>query len=145
MGLRKNDLSNVSNTICGFDKNHFSKPVLLSYAKGYIQHRELIAVLQIEDSIIEIESSGLKAKSGMHNTLLFKPAKKIPEIYSKFVVQKFNQWIDTLTVHTIIAGAILDILIDGKTFVYVDRRFRKTNGWARSNLIKGLQLWDIAN
>ena len=141
--LRKNDAIYTSKTVCGFDRNHFSKPVLLSYARGYLDYRDLIAVHQIEDSIIAVESSGLKSADLVRRTLPSVFGKHLPDTYSQLMEYKFNIWVDLLSQHTIVAGAILDLIIDGKSFVSVDRRFRRANGWARKNLIRGIHLWDI--
>ncbi len=132
-----------SRTVCGFDKNHFSKPVLLSYSRGYIGYRDLIAVHQIEDSIISIESSGLKSSNYSLNKISDVKGKRLPDIYSQTMTYKFNHWVEILTKDKIVVGAILDILIDGKSFVSVDRRFKRANGWARNNMVCGLHLWNI--
>ena len=133
----------TAHSICGFDRNHFSKPVLLSYTRGYIQYRDLIACHQIEDSIIACEGRGLKSSSLMSSGTSKSTGKKLPSAYNQMMVYKLNIWLDLMSENTLVAGAILDILIDGKSFVYVDRRFRKANGWARKNLISGLALWNI--
>lgn len=143
MKFGRSEATVASNTVCGFDKNHFSKPVLLSYARGYIDYRDLISVHQIEDSIIAAENKGLKSSRYDRRFMPATLGKEIPDAYSQLMEYKFNIWIDLLSQHKIVAGAILDLIIDGKSFVSVDRRFRKTNGWARTNLISGLHLWDI--
>lgn len=132
-----------SETVGGFDKNHFSKPVLLSYARGHLDYRDLIAIHQIEDSIIAIESKGLRASPLVRHLSSMTSMKRIPDAYRQLMEYKFNLWIDLLRDDEIVAGAILDIVIEGKSFVSVDRRFHRANGWTRKNLVRGIQLWDI--
>ena len=142
MGLRKLYDTDSGNSICGFDKHHFSKAILLSYTRGYIVYRDLIAVHQIEDSIIASENHGLRTMPYRGKNIT-PCVKKLPESYCHLMVYKFNTWIDLLSQNKVVAGAILDLIIDGKSFVYVDRRFRKANGWARKNLVAGLSLWSV--
>lgn len=141
--MSKTETIYTSKTVGGFDKNHFSKPVLLSYARGYLDYRDLIAIHQIEDSIIAIESKGLRASLVARHLNSATSMKRIPEAYRQLMEYKFNLWMDLLRDDEIVAGAILDIVIDGKSFVSVDRRFHRANGWARKTLIRGIQLWDI--
>ncbi len=141
--LSKSEAIYTSKTVGGFDKNHFSKPVLLSYARGYLNYRDLIAIHQIEDSIIAIDSKGLRSSQVANSSRCVKTIKRLPNTYRQLLEYKFNLWIDLLTEEKIVAGAILDLLIDGKSFVSVDRRFHRANGWARKTLIEGIRLWDI--
>ena len=141
--LCKSEAIYVSQTVGGIDKNHFSKPVLLSYARGYLNYRDLIAIHQIEDSIIAIESKGLRSSQLAFHSRPMETVKRLPDTYRHLLEYKFNIWVDLLKDEKIVAGAILDILIDGKSFVSVDRRFRRANGWARKTLIQGVHLWDI--
>lgn len=141
-GLKSNENIIVNRAVCGFDKNQFSKPVLLAYNRGYLTYRDLVAVHQIEDSIIAIENNGLKSSTTNKDSASNQQNKKLPTNYAHTMIDKFNQWIDSLSQNKIVAGAILDLLIDGKSFVYVDRRFRRTNGWARTNMVSGLNLWN---
>ena len=141
--LSKSEAIYTSETVGGFDKNHFSKPVLLSYARGYLGYRDLIAIHQIEDSIIAIESKGLRSSQCVGRTSYMDTVRRLPDTYKQLLEYKFNLWIDVLSDKKIVAGAILDIVIDGKSFVSVDRRFHRANGWARKTLIRGIHLWDI--
>ena len=141
--LSKSEAIYTSKTVGGFDKNHFSKPVLLSYARGYLGYRDLIAIHQIEDSIIAIESKGLRSSQFVRRLRYAETTKRLPDTYRQLLEYKFNLWIDLLSDKKIVAGAILNIVIDGKSFVSVDRRFHRANGWARKTLIMGIGLWDI--
>jgi hypothetical protein len=140
---RKIETHAMRKTVCGFDRNHFSKPVLLAYARGYLDYRDLIAVHQIEDSIIAIETNGLKSLKFVQRAISQTYGKQLPDSYRQLMQYKFNIWVDLLSREKHVAGAILDLVIDGDSFVSVDRRFKRANGWARTNLINGLHFWDI--
>jgi|GEM_PF-2725639 len=122
--------------------DHYSKPVVLVYRRGYISSDDLSAAHQIEHAITLIENDGLQNKS-LHRSRVgavkFEPGHK--QQSRLILTDQLEVWLKQLYQKSIPAGAILDLLIERKSLCDVDRRFRKTNGWARMRLVEGLKLW----
>ena len=122
--------------------DHYSKPVALVYRRGYLTLCDLRAAQQIEYAITLIESHGLQNKHlqvGRCDTVNFEPDHK--QQARLVLTEQLELWLRNLYKKAIPAGAILDLLIERKSLSDVDRRFHKTNGWARKRLIEGLKLW----
>ena len=121
---------------------HYSKPVALVYRRGRITKLDLRAAHQLEQAMILIENEGLQCRrlslTGA-KTVMFESDQTQ---HARLILSEHLElWLKALFQRRIPAGAILDLVIERHSFYQVDKRFRKTNGWARERLIEGLKLW----
>lgn len=120
----------------------FSKPVGLLYKRKALSLSDMRASTQIERAIMLVESNGLQAKRYDNVVQLSHAADLSKNGDAQYILsEQLEIWFQALAEHTIPAGAILDMVVEGKSMQYVDKRFCKTHGWAREQLIQGLKLW----
>ena len=123
------------------DLDYVSKPVALLYKKQELSVNDLRAAMSIERHVTLLEHSGLVAKQKSEKVGDVSLGHLATAERIQAAKEELSLWVACLGEISIPSGAVFDMLIDRQTMYYVDRRFRKSNGWSRSVLIKALKLW----